>query len=289
MMKSLLVGVWACLIALAARASAAPSGVTAQLEPSEIALGESAQLTITVSGGGDDAISPPSVPGLEFVDVGQSSQMQSINGVTSSTTSETYQVIPQHAGKFTIPALSRGAQPILFQVQPGSGNNGAGAGNNSGTSSLPPPAMSGSSAGETQMTQDGSTFARLRLPKRELYVGETIPLDIQVGFRQGLVKSLNGLPTLNGDAFMLNKLSAQPEQAQEMIEGQPFTVLTWHSALTAVKPGDFPLNVETPLTVQIRTAPTRRARRPQGFPDGSMFDDLLNDPFFQSAFSGGTT
>jgi hypothetical protein len=281
--------VFAAIITLAATASAAPSGVTAQLEPGEIALGESAQLTITVSGSGNEAISPPTVPGLEFVDVGQSSQMQSINGMTSSTTSEIYQVIPQHAGKFTIPALSRGAQPILFQVRPGNGNNGAGAGNNSGTSSLPPPAMSGSSAGETRVTQDGSTFARLRLPKRELYVGETVPVDIQVGFRPGLVKSLDGLPTLNGDAFMLNKLSAQPEQAQEMIGGQPYTVLTWHSALTAVKPGDFALNIETPLTVQIRTTPSRRARMPQGFPDDSMFDDLLNDPFFQGAFGGGTT
>ena len=69
----------------------------------------------------------PSVPGLEFVDVGQSSQMQSINGVTSSTTSETYQVIPQRAGKFNIPALSRGSQALVLFVRPG----GAPAGNNS--------------------------------------------------------------------------------------------------------------------------------------------------------------
>ena len=70
--------------------------------------------------------------------------------------------------------------------------------------------------------------------------------------------SLNGLPTLNGDAFMLNKLSSKPEQTQEMVGGTPYTVLTWHSVLAAVKPGDFSLTVETPLTVQMRTAPQRR-------------------------------
>jgi hypothetical protein len=96
------------------------------------------------------------------------------------------------------------------------------------------------------------------------------------------------LPTLNGDAFMLNKLSAQPEQAQESIDGQPYTVLTWHSALSVVKPGDFSLSVETPLTVRMRTAPQRRPRLPQGMFDDPMLDDAFNDPFFQNFF-GGTT
>ena len=111
-----------------------------------------------------------------------------------------------------------------------------------------------------------------------------MPVDIQVGLRAGLVASITGLPTLNGDAFMLNKLSSQPEQAQESMDGQPFTVLTWHSALAVVKPGEFSLTVETPLTVRMRTAPQRRAHLPQG-----MFgDSMIDDSFFQDFF-GGTT
>ena len=214
------------------------------------------------------------MPGLEFVAAGQSSQYQSINGVATSTTSVTYEVIPQRAGTFTIPALSRGSQPLVLHVQPGNGGSGAAAGNNSGASSLPPPATGGLSAGETHLTQDGSAFVRLLLPKRELYVGETVPVDIQVGLRPGLVASLDGLPTLNGDAFTLNKLSSKPEQTQEVVGGKPYTVLTWHSVLAAVKPGDFSLTVETPLTVQMRTAPQRRPRMPRGSSDDSMFDDL---------------
>jgi hypothetical protein len=224
------------------------------------------------------------VPGLEFVSVGQSSQMESINGVTSSTTSETYEVIPQRAGKFTIPALSRGSQALVLYVQPA----GATPGNNSGASSLPPPAASGLTAGPTSLTKDGTAFVRLRLPKRELYVGEIVPVDIQVGMRAGLVASINGLPTLNGDAFMLNKLSSKPEQAQEIIDGQPYSVVTWHSALAVVKPGEFSLSVETPLTVRMRTAPQRRTRLPQGMFGDSMMDDAFSDSFFQDFF-GGTT
>ena len=278
----------AAVILLAATASAAPPAVTAQLDRADIALGDSAQLTITVSGGGDDAVAPPAVPGLEFVAAGQSSQYQSINGVATSTSSVTYEVIPQRAGTFTIPALSRGSQPVVLHVQPGNGRSRASAGSNSGASSLPPPATGGLSAGETRPTQDGSAFVRLRLPRRELYVGETIPVDIQVGLRPGLEASLEGLPTLNGDAFTLNRLTPQPEQTQEVVAGKPYTVLTWHSALAAVKPGDFSLTVETPLTVRMRTVPQRRARMPRGASDDSLFEDVFNDSFFQSFF-GGTT
>ena len=278
-----LMAVFAAVVALAATAAAAAPAVTAQLDRADIALGDSAQLTISVSGSSADDISPPVVPGLEFDAVGQSSQFQSINGVTTSTTSITYSVTPQREGNFTIPALSRGSNPLVLHVQPGNGRSTA-AGNGSGASSLPPPATSGLSAGETHLTQDGAAFARLLLPKHELYVGETVPVEIQVGLRPGLVASLNGLPTLNADAFTLNKLTSQPEQTQEVVAGKPYTVLTWHSVLAAVKPGDFSLTVETPLTVQMRSAP----RRPQ-MPEGMFGDSMFNDPFFQSFFGGGTT
>jgi hypothetical protein len=87
---------------------------------------------------------------------------------------------------------------------------------------------------------------------------------------------------------MLNKLSTKPEQAQEDIGGQSYTVLTWHSALAVVKPGDFSLSVQTPLTVKMRAAPQRRPRFPQGMFGDSMMDDAFSDPFFQGFF-GGTT
>ena len=273
--------VLAAIVAFVGTTATAAPAVTAQLDRSTIALGDSAQLTITASGDSADNISPPVVPGLEFVSVGQSSQFQSINGVSSSTTSITYQVTPQRAGNFTIPALSAGAQPLVLNVQSGNAGRSATAGNNSGASSLPPPAMSGSSDADTHTTADGAAFARLVLPKHELYVGETVPVEIQVGLRPGMVAQLDGLPTLNGDAFTLNKLSPKPDETQEMVGDTPYTVLTWHSVLAAVKPGDFPLTVETPLTVQMRTAP---AQMP-----GDMFgDSMFNDPFFRNFFGGST-
>ena len=278
----------AAVLLVATSTFATTPTVTAQLDRDDISLGDSAQLTITVAGSANDAVSPPAVAGLEFVARGQSSQYQSINGVATSTTSATYEVIPRRVGTFTIPALSRGSKSLVLMVRPGNGGSAAGGHNNSGASRLPPPATSALAAGETHLTPDGSAFARLLLPKRELYVGETVPVDIQVGLRPGLAGSLNGLPTLNGDSFTLNKLSSQPEETQTMIAGTPYTVLTWHSVLAAVKPGDFSLTVETPLTVQMRNVPQRLPRMPRGVFDDSLFGDVFNDPFFQSFF-GGTT
>ena len=76
------------------------------------------------------------------------------------------------------------------------------------------------------------------------------------------------------DDFTLNNLSRQPERNEQSIDGKPFTLLTWHSVLAAVKPGAFSLSVESPLTVRIRTGPQREA----------MLEDQLGDPFMQHFF-----
>jgi len=276
--------VMAGLIVLAAAASAAAAAVTEQVEPAEISLGQTAQLTITTSGDTQTALAPPAIPGLEFVAVGQSSQTESINGQTSTTSSVIYQVMPQRAGIYTIPAVSQGSQPQVLRVLPANAGSGAALPNSAGALALPPAVVSGLAAGATRLTPDGSAFVRLRLPKHRLYVGEDIPVDIQVGMREGLVASLNGLPTLNGDSFTLNKLSTQPDRTDEVIGGRQFTVLTWHSLLAAVKPGALSLRIETPLTVRMQTRPTV----PAGALGDSDLNDFFNDPFFQNFF-GGTT
>jgi hypothetical protein len=220
------------------------------------------------------------VNGLEFVAVGQSQRVESVNGVTTSTTSVTYQVIPREAGVYTIPGAASGTPPVVLTVNPGSGGSGPSRG--FATAQTPQVAPGVTPAGRADMNADGSAFVRLHLAKHELYVGETIPVDIEVGMRNGFVASLNGLPTLNGDEFTLNKLSSEPQKTEDVIDGKPFTVLTWHSALAAVKPGTLSLTVETPLTVRMRT-------RPDAGPFGEAgLDAFFNDPMFQNFFGAST-
>jgi BatD DUF11 like domain len=260
------------------RLAVAEPTVDERIDPTEISLGESARLTISISRG-NSAVTPPVVPGLAFLAIGQSQQIQSINGVTTSSLTVTYEVIPQEAGIFTIPSLAHSSQPLVLRVNPSANAPGSSAtGNHPRASNLPPSATGGQSSG-TRVTPDNSAFVRLHVSKNELYVGESLPVEIQVGMRDGVVASMNGLPTLNGDAFTLSKLSPHPERTEELIDGKSFTVLTWHSILSAVKPGQLSLSVESPLTVRMRA----QLRSP-----GGAMDDFINDPFFQNYFGAAT-
>jgi len=267
----LLAMIAASFLAAAPALAAAPL-VNATLEPSQIALGESAQLTITSSGKGMESPKLPAVAGLEFHIVGQSQRIQLINGAALASSSIIVRVTPQTAGVFTIPGLTPNSSPLVLRVAPAGSPALPGKSSGSGA-----PGM-GSSANGIRMVADGAAFVRLILPKRDIYVGESVPLDIEVGLRDGFAR-LNTLPTLVGGDFTLNNLSHQPEQAPRVIDGKSYMVLTWHSVVAAVKPGKFSLSVESPVTVRIRTRPQR----------DSMIDDMLGDPFMQNFFGATVT
>jgi hypothetical protein len=251
-----------------ARAAAPAMSVDAVIEPAQIALGESARLTIQSSGSGTISVTLPVVSGLEFRVVGQFHQYQSINGATFESTSTIIRVTPEEAGVFTIPGPTPKSPPLVLRVNPG---NGAGS---PGAAPGPPPLYPGAtSADGIRMSADGSTFLRMEVPKHEVYVGESVPAAIQLGMRDGFAIS-NSLPTLNGIDFTMNNLSLQPERSPKVIDGKHFTIYTWHSILAAVKPGTFSVNFTAPVTVRVRT-------QPRG---DSLLDDMLGDPFMQNIF-----
>jgi hypothetical protein len=267
---------WLLGLVIAATALAAEPPITATITPQEISLGDVAQLTITASGDELPAAGPPVIPGLDFTAVGQSRRVEYINGAMHSSASVTYQVVPRQAGTYVISGLGPGMAALTLKVDAGAVNGTGMGGASAGSSPLP--------AGATPMAADGAAFVRLRLPTHELYVGQSVPVDIEVGTRDGVVASLNGTPTLNGDAFTLDKLSPQPDgRTEEVIGGKPYTVFTWHSVLAAVKPGVLSLTMQTPLTVRVQT------QRPGAqFLDDSNLADLFNDPAFQGFFGGST-
>ena len=269
-----LMGIVSLVIVLAARAVADDPLVYATIQPAQITLGESARFTITNLGDGAPPITMPVVSGLQFEIIGRTRQIEIINGTTLPSTSIVVRVTPQMAGIFSIPGVTPKSQPVVLQVNalPGS----AGAPRLSGSQApRPPPILSGASIPKgVHLSEDGSAYVKLSAPRREVYVGESIPVEIELGMRSGFVTSLNGLPKLAGDDFTLNYLSHQPERSEKMIDGQPFVLLTWRSVLSVVKPGAFPLSAEVPLTVKIRTRPRRE----------SALDDQFGDPFWQNFF-----
>jgi hypothetical protein len=255
--------------------SAAALSVDSSIEPSQIALGESARLTIFTSGNGTLSVPLPVVPGLEFRVVGTSHRYQLVNGMAIESTSTIVRVTPEEAGVFNIPGPTPNSPPLVLRVTAGGGGSSS-FGNGAAPSPTPlfPGAGASTSASGLHLTSDGSAFVHLEIPRHEIFVGESVPVEIQVGMRDGFVQSLNGLPKLNSADFTLNNLSRQPERGPRVIDGKPFTVYTWHSLLAAVKPGTYSLAFEAPLTVRMRTRPLSE----------SLLDDLLGDPFLQNIF-----
>ena len=246
------------------------------LVPAKIVMGDSTYLKISSVDSELPSIKMPEVQGLTFELLGHSRQMEITNGVASETSSIIFRVTPQIAGIFKIPPPTPGANPVILEVLT---DRNAGA---------PPLAMNGQGPHEPaapkpktenssgiHFVADGSAFVQLKMPKRAVYVGESVPVDIEVGVRPGIVTQLNGLPLVKGGDFTLDNLSKQPERREEIIDGKPFLKLIWHSVLAAVKPGDFTLTVDTPLTVKISSRPA----------EDQAFASLLGGPFLQNFYN----
>jgi hypothetical protein len=262
-------------VLIAALAFADDPLVYATIQPAQILLGESAQFTITNLGDGTNPITMPVVAGLKFEIIGRTREVQLINGTTLPSSSIVMRVTPQMAGIFTIPAVTPRAQPLVLQVNASASGTSRPSLSRPAAPIPPPPILSGASIPKgVRLTDDGSAYVRLSVPKREVYVGESVPVEIEVGMRSGFVSSLNGLPKLTDDNFALNNLSHQPERTEKLINGEPFVLLTWRSTLAVVKPGAFSLSAEAPLTVKIRTRPKQE----------SSLDDRFGDPFWQNLF-----
>ena len=270
-----------CLAALVAPAFGAQSQVTAKLEPQSIALGESAQLTVTSNGATQSSV--PNVEGLEIEPIGQQTSIQMINGNVTTNVEQLFSVTPNRAGDFTIPPIGGNGQPIKLHVDNGSGGQTQWTMPQS-RSHLRAPSFSQPSNSATVDSKNQPAFLRIELPKQELTVGELVPVTVKAYFRAGVSASLNGLPTLSSDAFTLNKVDDNPEQSNEVINGAPYTVVTWTSALSAVKAGDYPLNLDLPVMVRVQEKGARRSNPFKDFfGDDSAFDDSFFDNFFSNA------
>ena len=82
------------------------------------------------------------------------------------------------------------------------------------------------------------------------------------------------MPGFTGENFMLQSLDDEPVQRERMVDGKPYIELVWNGALSAVKEGTFPLEVEMDVELLV---PQKRQRRTNPF--GSPF---MNDPIFDN-------
>ncbi len=253
---------------------------SALLSSATASVGEPVKLELTITGA-TQSDSPPEVrvEGLSIQYNGQSSRYEMNNFSVTSSVTHTYTVLPQREGTFTIPALrvavggkTVATKPLTLVVS------------RQNPSAANAPAQGGQQGQQDQGSQDPQgkggrmAFAEWVLPKTTAYVGETLPAELRLYLAANVRWSLQQLPTVAGDGFIVQNLPQKPQESNVTKEGQPYHMVVFKTALSPVKVGKLTLPAtEIDAVAQV---PRKRQTRPrvQGFPD------MFNDPFFDDAF-----
>src|SRR5437773_166224 len=200
-------------VAAAQSARADSPSVTAVLSNSEVAVGETVELQIKVSGPGDAR--PPeeiSIDGLEIHATGTSRQFEIHNFATNSSVTYNYTVLPLRAGRFTIPPQTVRAGGKLLKTPELVLNVADSAGRSSGARP--------SRGAQSQSVSAGDLlFAELIVPKKVAYVGEIVPVQIRMGFDPRIRPRLIEPPEITGQGFTAQKLQ-QSGQTTETLNGR---------------------------------------------------------------------
>src|SRR5256886_44672 len=276
--RAFLIGTVAAILAASSTFADAPS-VTAVLSNSEVAVGETVELQIKVTGPGDAR--PPeeiSIDGLEIHATGTSRQFEIHNFTPNSSVTYNYTVLPLQAGRFTIPPQTVRAGGKLLKTPELILNVADSAGRSSG-------ARPSRGAQSQPVSARDLLFAELIVPKKVAYVGEIVPVQIRMGFDPRIRPRLIEPPEITGQGFTAQKLQ-QSGQTTETLNGRPYDVVTYKTAIAAARAGKFeigPVTAKAQVIVpRARSAPRSRGRSPFDLFD---LDDPFSDPFFSNPFA----
>lgn len=236
------------LVCLALAPATLPAAtLTATLDRDTVAVGESATLTLVFAGGAPKT--PPALPRLQNLRAtfgGQSSQFSWNNGVSSSTVTYTYALTPTQPGDYTLP-------PIHAEVD-------------GKTLSSPPITLKAARAAAAPPDSAGAdnqlALLKLVLPKKQIYLGEIIPIEVQLYVRDGVLNIQQfQMSPFNADGFAFGK-TVQGAQRQTRVGNANFSLVPFQTTLTAVKSGTLKIAPVDFSMVMLLPATGQRQRDP---------------------------
>ncbi|MDX2110328.1 MAG: BatD family protein [Verrucomicrobiota bacterium] len=251
-----------CILALLLTTTigwAAELKVTAQFSPPVTNLGQRSNYVVvlegSVSGNVQIAGKIPAVEGLVIGSTpqrSQSSQMQIINGRMTSSVTVSFNFSTQvtREGTYTVPAWVVEVEGTKYTIP-------------AATLQVVPP-------GETLR---GAIVLEI-VPKVEtLYVGQSLPVKVQLRIRDDIQYQLATFPQMTGDAFTTAQFTQDNgERNRQIIKGVAYDTFTWPLLLTPLKVGKEMLNLQEDLILSL---PDQQQRSGQ----------MSNDPFFNRFFN----
>jgi hypothetical protein len=230
---------------LLAAFSLSAANFTATLDRETISLGESATLKLKFEGAQPQTMpEPPAIPNVQIGSEGSSQEFSFVNGVSSSSVTATYSVMPTQVGDYTIPSFKVAldgrtftSPPLRLKV----------------LKAAAPPASVPNSDSAGQGSQPA--FVRLVLPKKEVFVGETIVATLELYIQNGV----QGLADFKITSMPADGLTvgnrAQGQNHRVQIGNGVWTVVPLSIAITPVKSG--PLNLGPILANAVLVFPAR--------------------------------
>ena len=236
--------------ALLFTANALGQSVSASLDRAATTVGESVNLSINCTN-----FSPssrpilPSISGLRFSSAGTSRKFQRGGGGRTSTYTFNILVTPLKPGNYSISPIQVRHETRLFKPKP--------------LKLLVLPAGEKPKPGNNQSQ---NAYVRLLPTKTTAYVGEVIPVEIQLFFIDGVNVQM---PELIADGF---NIAAFPKHKQTRMQkgNQIYQVLTFRTAATPLKAGKLQLGpVKQGMVLRVRQKQNRRS------PFNNSFDGIF--------------
>ena len=248
-----------CSLAVFTAAAQNRPQATASLSQTTMAPGDAAALTIEVSG--INRIDPPdsiSASGLDIRYNGHRQNTRITNNQVIQSVSFMYTVEARNAGTFTIPSVSVRTDAGELKTQP-----------------LTLTVRATTPGSRTPSGDGAMAFASIDVPKKTVYLGESVPVEVSVYFDQRIRARIEEMPVLEGEGFTKVKFP-RPRQGMTRRDGREFEVLTFRTTISPGKAGTVKLG---PMEVQfLASIPRARRNRPRSPLD--LFDDsFFDDPF----------
>ncbi len=238
------------LVAMLGMHALSAATIDTQLSADETALGSSVQLQIRVVGSTN--VELPGDLQIDDIDSRQtgkfvSTQISFPGGQMVATGTYIYTLTPLREGTFDIPAIDivvdgtrQKTTPRKLIVRPGVAPRVR------PMPGSPPASQGGGTSRSSSAEADGRlAFAKVIVPKKNIYAGEVVPVEVLFYFANDennpsarvQFRALQDVPILSGEGFTAQKL-APPSQTREIVGDVGYVVLTYKTAITAVKSGD---------------------------------------------------